>query len=98
MYVSYAEYLRLPEFRMVCNRVRQRSGGLCEWCGIRKATEPHHVAYCEWGQVDDELNLLDVCHQCHCNLHRCQRCLDVKLKAKDIKLGKRICVECNRSK
>ena len=94
MYASYAEYLRLPEFRAVCKRVRQRSRGLCEWCGIRPAVEPHHVAYCKWGEIDHEFNLLDVCRGCHCDLHRCQSCGGVKLKATEIKSGTRICRLC----
>jgi hypothetical protein len=94
MYTSYAEYLRLPAFREVCHRVRQRSRGLCEWCGVGRAVEPHHVAYCRWGQVDDEFNLLDVCHECHCDLHRCESCGAVALKAAEIKAGGRTCKSC----
>lgn len=94
MYASYAEYLRLPEFRSVCERVKVRSGGVCEWCGKRPATEPHHVAYCKWGEVDTELNLLHVCHQCHCDLHRCEQCDQVTLKAAEIKTGSRVCRKC----
>lgn len=93
-YSSYAEYLRLPEFREVCRRARRRSMGVCEWCGVRRATEPHHVAYCRWGEIDHEFNLLDVCHECHCDLHRCVRCHQVRLKAREIKLGERVCREC----
>lgn len=94
MYASYTEYLRLPAFRDVCNRVRVRSQGKCEWCGLRKATEPHHVVYCKWGEVDDEFNLLDVCHACHCDLHSCESCGKVALKAAEIKAGVRTCKVC----
>lgn len=93
-YSTYAEYLELPEFRAVCEKVRRRSSGVCEWCGRRQAVEAHHVAYCRWGEIDTELNLLDVCRPCHCNLHRCKSCGEVKLKAADIKKGSRVCRKC----
>jgi hypothetical protein len=93
-YATYAEYLKLPEFRDVCDQVRRRSKGVCEWCGKRPATEPHHVAYCRWGEVDTALNLLHVCHNCHCDLHRCESCGDVRLKAAEIKTGDRVCRKC----
>ena len=93
-YATYSEYLRLPAFRDVCNRVRQRSGGVCEWCGLSPAVEPHHVVYCRWGEVDDEFNLLDVCHECHCDLHRCESCGQVTLKATEVKTGARNCKAC----
>jgi hypothetical protein len=93
-YSSYVEYLRLPEFRAVVNRVKARSGGVCEWCGKRPAIEPHHVTYCRWGEVDTELNLLFVCSKCHCDLHRCSECCQVTLKAADIKSGSRVCRLC----
>lgn len=98
MYSTYQEYLQLPEFRAVCSEVRQRSGGVCEWCGARDATEPHHVAYCMWGTVDISFNLLDVCHQCHCDLHRCSECRQVKLKARHIKAGSQMCDDCMSSR
>lgn len=96
LYTSYSEYLKLPEFRAVCQRIRQRSGGICECCKVAKATEPHHVVYCKWGEIDSEHNLLDVCHKCHCKLHTCEQCGQVKLKAKQIKLGKKVCFDCER--
>jgi hypothetical protein len=96
-YTSYDEYLSHPEFRAVCNKVFERSGGICEWCGFRRATEPHHVQYCKWGEFDTELNLLHVCHKCHCDLHRCEVCKKVNLKAKHIKSGDRVCDRCRKS-
>lgn len=97
MYATYAEYLRLPAFKAVRDRVRIRSRGQCEWCGKRVATEVHHVAYCKWGEIDHEFNLLDVCHPCHCDLHRCSLCGQVSLKAAEIKAGTQVCRAC-RSK
>lgn len=97
LYANYAEYLKLPEFRLVCDAVRARSMGRCEWCGLAKATEVHHVAYCKWGQVDTEINLLDVCNPCHCELHTCKQCGDIKLKARHIKAGSQVCDDCKEA-
>lgn len=93
-YVSYREYLELPDYRAVCDEVRRRSGGICEVCKARAAIEAHHVAYCKWGEVDTPENLLDVCRQCHCDLHRCSRCEEVTLKAVEIKAGSKVCRAC----
>ena len=93
-YSSYAEYLRLPAFRRVCEQVRNRSKGNCEKCGHRSATEVHHVAYCKWGEVDTKENLMHVCHKCHCDLHRCSVCHKVTLKSGEIKRKLDICKEC----
>lgn len=38
-YWSYDEYLRLPEFREVVAQVNKRSGGICERCKSRPATD-----------------------------------------------------------
>jgi hypothetical protein len=35
-----------------------------------------------------------VCHQCHCDLHRCKSCQAVTLKAAEIKAGVNICKKC----
>lgn len=43
--------------------VRERSGGICEHCGSRPATEPHHLRY---GPGHDPAKVIHLCHQCHC--------------------------------
>jgi three-Cys-motif partner protein len=68
-YNSYAEYLRLPEFRAVRAQVMRRAGGVCERCKKRPATEPHHLRYPAWGTLDVPENMIAVCHECHCTLH-----------------------------
>lgn len=93
-YTTYAEYLETPEFRRVKAIVRRRSGGTCEDCGKRKATEPHHVRYCKWGEFDTADNLVDLCHACHCERHRCNRCGSVALKAAEIKVNEKTCRTC----
>jgi len=94
MYFSYGEYLRLPAFRDVVEIVKSRSAGVCELCRSRTATEPHHVRYCRWGDVDTPDNLLHLCHQCHTDAHRCRDCGRVNLKARHIKRGHLKCDEC----
>ena len=68
-YRTYAEYLRHPRFLEVRQSAFERAGGMCERCGIRPPTEPHHLRYPPWGAFDIPTNLLVVCHQCHCEIH-----------------------------
>ena len=94
-YATYAEYLASDQFRWACGIVEERSGGLCECCRLRPATEFHHLRYCQWGQYDPPENLEHICHACHCDRHRCVKCGQVELKAKHIKSGSSICDRCN---
>lgn len=96
-YATYAEYLRLPEFRAIVAAVHERSGGTCEQCRSAAATEPHHVRYCRWGDVDTAENLIHLCHACHEAAHRCQSCGRVALKARQIKEGSDVCQSCDGS-
>jgi hypothetical protein len=41
--------------------VKERSGGICEGCGIRPATEVHHRKYRSRGGGNEVSNLLDLC-------------------------------------
>jgi hypothetical protein len=43
-YSNYGEYLRHPIFLGAVESAKQRSGGLCEKCGSKTKTEPHHSA------------------------------------------------------
>ena len=45
--------------------VEARSGGVCEVCRSRPATEKHHLRY---GSDHTPEKLIDVCHECHCRL------------------------------
>lgn len=45
-----------------------KRGSSCEWCGIHKATERHHCLIHKMKghpELDDERNLMLVCHECH---------------------------------
>lgn len=42
-------------------QVKERSFGLCEICGIRRATETHHRLHKSHGVLDTVENLLRVC-------------------------------------
>jgi hypothetical protein len=97
-YATYTEYLATDQFRWACGIVEERSGGRCESCRSRMATEFHHVRYCKWGQYDPPENLEHICHQCHCDKHRCVKCGQVALKAKHIKLCSFICDRCNNGR
>lgn len=68
-YHGYAEYLKHPRFLEIRAQVFERAGGLCERCGKRPPTEPHHLRYPPWGAFDVPENLIAICHQCHCDIH-----------------------------
>ena len=68
-YRSYAEYLRHPKFLKIRAEVFKRAAGICERCGTRPPTEPHHLRYPPWGTFDVPENMIAVCHQCHCDIH-----------------------------
>ena len=92
-YSSFDEYLATPQFRSVRAAVLERDNRRCTVCG-EAATEVHHVRYCKWGEFDTEDNLVSICHGCHCDLHRCRNCGEVKLKAKHIKHSLKVCDGC----
>jgi len=98
-YRTYDEYLKTPEFRAVRAQVMLRSGGQCENCpdGVercdRSAVDPHHVAYCQWGDFDPPDHLLAVCRECHEALHTCEDCGGM-FGAETIKAGRTVCFDC----
>lgn len=51
----------------VRSKVFKRSGGICEVCKTRQATEINHLSY--QPPVDIPENMMAVCHQCHCKIH-----------------------------
>lgn len=73
VYSTYSEYLRLPEFRVLCKIATEAAGGLCRVCRTRRVTEVHHRVYPAWGYLDRLENLLPVCHECHCQIERKER-------------------------
>jgi len=90
-YSNYGEYLSHPIFLAAVESAKQRSRCLCEKCGSKTKTEPHHIRYCKWGEFDPPENLLMLCRECHTNEHTCQKCGRVTLKASHIKLNTREC-------
>lgn len=49
-------------------RVRQRAGGRCEWCGRSAAIEVHHIIPRGMGgarRLDTDWNMVGLCRLCH---------------------------------
>lgn len=65
---QYDEYLKGDAWHDKRRRVFLRCKGVCEGCGINKATEVHHLTY---EHVFDELlfELVGVCDPCHKRAH-----------------------------
>ncbi|MGG7510873.1 HNH endonuclease [Plantibacter sp. YIM 135249] len=57
--LSKAEQARLS--KAAYDAVATRSGGVCEGCGRRRATEMHHRRYRSQGGRDEVTNLLHLC-------------------------------------
>lgn len=62
--LDYPRYLASREWALLKREVRRRSGGLCERCHFRPATETHHLTYARTGHEDLD-DLQDVCRPCH---------------------------------
>jgi hypothetical protein len=64
----YNNYLRSEAWKARAALVRQRSGGMCEGCGTRRATQVHHLTY---KHVGDEFlwELRAICNECHDRIH-----------------------------
>lgn len=45
--------------------VTNRSGGICEWCQKRRATEKHHRVSCGTGGLWTPAGIIDLCNPCH---------------------------------
>jgi len=66
---AYRIYLNSPEWRHKAQLVKDRSGGRCEGCGAKSATQVHHRSYAN--RFDEFLfELVAVCDLCHDKLHR----------------------------
>jgi 5-methylcytosine-specific restriction endonuclease McrA len=64
----YNEYLKTDEWRRKRTKVFERSGGICEGCRERQATQVHHLTY---KNVTREFlfELAAVCDECHSQIH-----------------------------
>ncbi len=65
---DYAAYLASPQWQAIRRKVFERAGGLCEGCGVEKATQVHHLNY---ERIGRELlfDLVAVCRSCHEQCH-----------------------------
>jgi hypothetical protein len=64
----YNAYLRTPQWASRCRRVLARAKGQCEGCGLRPATQVHHLTYV---RVTKEMlfDLVAICDDCHEHVH-----------------------------
>jgi len=65
----YNTYLETPEWRAKRTKVLKRTGGLCEGCSERAATQVHHLTY---AHVFEEFlfELVALCNECHERIHQ----------------------------
>lgn len=67
-WIKYNKYLLSNEWKARRTKILDRSGGLCEGCRERPATQVHHLSY---RHVCNEFlfELVAVCDDCHSQLH-----------------------------
>ena len=61
---KYNAYLASPEWAVLKNAVKARSGGICEHCRLTTGTQTHHQTYIR-KYAERLSDLLHVCGQCH---------------------------------
>jgi hypothetical protein len=64
----YNAHMVSAAWSMLRARVLSRAGGICEGCGVRKATQAHHLTYARLGR-EMLFDLVAVCSQCHEAIH-----------------------------
>lgn len=69
--MSYEEYLKTSEWRIIRSAALIRAKWTCQVCGA-KATDVHHRVYTTRGQEQPE-DLVVVCASCHKKLHEKSR-------------------------
>jgi hypothetical protein len=65
---AYHWYLGSAFWREKSQYILRRANYICEKCGIRPATEVHHLTY-ERVFQEHPSDLLAVCRQCHAEIH-----------------------------
>lgn len=65
---AYEAYLVSPAWRAKREHVLNRANGICEGCGINKATQVHHFSYHNLGR-EFLWDLAAVCEDCHSRSH-----------------------------
>lgn len=74
-----APYYDSPEWQRKRELVFKRSGGMCEGCGERRATQAHHDSYDHFG--DEFLwELYAVCDECHERWHADHKDAETELR------------------
>jgi 5-methylcytosine-specific restriction endonuclease McrA len=66
--MTYAEYLRTPEWKARRSRVLTRAGHRCELCNASGRLEVHHRTYERYAQEMLQ-DLIALCSICHKNFH-----------------------------
>jgi 5-methylcytosine-specific restriction endonuclease McrA len=66
--MTYAEYLRTPEWRARRNRVLIRAGHKCELCNASGLIDVHHRTYDHYAQ-EQQNQLMALCRSCHRRFH-----------------------------
>lgn len=61
---DYHVYLASREWALLKNAVKERSGGICERCGLAPHQQTHHLTYERLGKESLE-DLQGVCSSCH---------------------------------
>ncbi len=65
---QYEMHLLSDAWRVLRQRVMARDGGVCQGCGVRPASDAHHLTYDHLG--DEFLfELIALCRTCHERLH-----------------------------
>ena len=68
-WIEYPDYLQSPEWKAKRVLVLNRSAGMCEACGEKRATQIHHLTYAH--KYNEFLfELVAVCDTCHTRLHQ----------------------------
>lgn len=67
--MEYKAYLASPEWKAKRALVMRRAAGICEGCGLVRATDVHHLTYRNF--MDELLfQLVAVCRGCHDKIHQ----------------------------
>lgn len=66
--LEYNRYLATPEWQAKRCKIMERSGGICEGCRSKKATDVHHLTYDRFG-AEMLFDLVAVCRECHNKIH-----------------------------
>jgi hypothetical protein len=85
-WTAYNQYLKSSIWQAKRFRVLRRCNGICEGCGLRKATQIHHTIYpqgvmpgsVEWIRLEKLFELVGLCYQCHLDLHPAMAASDTR--------------------